>query len=318
MFVANVNMRRLLFFVAVLSLPLVGTYAQGCSDAGFCSMGALQSAGPVFYDTAVRYSTIGLTFVAGSGEQGTSIYNIQADLRLCTSDVGYLELKVPYVTTSGNLGSYSGLGDIMLTQTIVGRYKDYGWNPSFTGGFRASTGNANASYNGRPLPMPYQANLGTLDIILGLSVDRSFGKFGVVGAIGVQNPVAQYNQNQYYDTIPYNADVDTSYFNSRNLIRKGDALLRLEGNYKTRFFTLAAGPLFIYHVTEDHVSTPNENDLALKGSKGLTLNIAGSITVPLDRLTLKLTGGSPVVVRDYRPDGLTRSWVATFGAAWSF
>ena len=179
-----------------------------------------------------------------------------------------------------------------------------------SGGLRISTGTADArNADGLSLPMPYQANLGTTDIISGLSA--RWAKHIVIAA-GYQQPVIQYNENGYLPADIYMAQpAYADYFASAKLKRKGDVLLRAEGQYSFRHWHISAGPLFIYHLGKDHITNMQGVDMALDGSEGLTLNIAGNIAWANDRWKADVSAGTPFIVRSYRPDGLTREWVVT-------
>jgi hypothetical protein len=95
--------------------------------------------------------------------------------------------------------------------------------------------------------------------------------------------------------------------------RKGDLLIRASrgfGNLKDLSFN--AGLLAIYHLGEDQYTNPFEGNkvLPINGSSGLTLNLTGAAYWQAGKRTrVGITAGLPLVVRDVRPDGLTRSWV---------
>jgi hypothetical protein len=282
--------------------------AQGCSDAGFCTAGALQGAAPKPGSKVDLPNSIAFSFTAGSGEQGTAIYMPQLEWREAIGKKSVLELKLPFYIANGNLGAHSGLGDPVLTYTHTLK-QDKSWSLQATGGLRVSTGDASATgKNGLALPMPYQANLGTTDVILGLAFH--YGRY-LTFAAGYQQPVIQYNQNGYVPVdagpaIPHYGD----YFLSAQLRRKGDVLLRAEGHYQWHKLSVSAGPLLIYHLGKDHARI-SATEIRIDGSEGLTLNIAGNIAWTSRRWKADISAGTPLAVRSYRPDGLTRAWVLT-------
>ncbi len=303
------RLSRILFLSATLGSGVSQLYAQGCSDAGFCTSGAMQSAAPASDSIARRLSSIAFSFTAGSGEQGTTILIPQLELVKSIGKKGFAELKLPYYYASGNLGRHAGMGDPLLTYTHEFIHRQQ-WSLYASGGVRISAGNAAArTDNDLPLPMPYQSNLGTTDIILGLSV--GWKKYITVAA-GYQQPVIQYNQNGYLPvSLPGAEQGYTDYFASRQLKRKGDVLFRAEGHYNWRKFSLSAGPLFIYHLGKDRISNAYDMDVTPDGSEGLTLNIAGNAAWTGRRWKADISAGTPLAVRSYRPDGLTREWVVT-------
>ena len=281
--------------------------AQGCSDAGFCTLGAMQSGHAL--DSAMQQKSIGFSFSAGAGENGTAIISPQLEGKFAVGRNSVIEGKLPYNVAYGNKGSHSGIGDLIITYTHSFSKEKSNWKAFGTAATRLSLGKADATDDGRPLPMPYQSNLGTTDLIAGLSI--SYKQYLNIAA-GYQQPIVQYNMNGYEPPMLYPAmPVNEDYFASRRLQRKGDLLLRAEGSWQWKRITLAAGPLFIYHLGMDRTTTLAGNDVLLKGSEGLTLNLAGTFSYSYKRGRLDLLAGTPLIVRDYRPDGLTRAWVIT-------
>jgi hypothetical protein len=106
------------------------------------------------------------------------------------------------------------------------------------------------------------------------------------------------------------------------LERKGDVLLRASRNFSSKgSFSFNTGLLGIFHLGEDSYTNPFESNMMLpiNGSSGLTLNLTGAAYWQVGKQTrVGLTGGIPLVVRDVRPDGLTRSWVLSPEISWSF
>lgn len=283
--------------------------SQGCSDAGFCSIGAMHLLHTAQTDTVKGNNTIAVSMTIGSGEQGTMIYIPQVELSISINRKARIELHLPYYFASGNLGNNSGIGDpiISYTQTFrkASRFLFQG-----TGGLRIGTGNA-AALNDKqlPLPMPYQSSLGTTDLIIGAYA--ATGKYLSIAA-ALQQPLFQYNENNYSPDMPNTGIKEyNDYFNSKKLKRKGDALLKLEGHYTWQAITAGVGPLFIYHLGNDKATDINGDERTIPGSEGLTINIAGSISYTTKKWKIDIAAGSPLVVRDTRPDGLTRSWVIT-------
>lgn len=291
----------LCYLVSVYNMQL---YAQGCSDAGFCSAGNLKG-GHAMETVDTPQHSVGFTFIAGSGEKGTMVYIPQVELQFALKKNRSVEIKLPYNIANGDLGSHSGLGDIIATYSGGIKQKHTSLQLNYSLGLRIGTGQADAKdANGNPLPMVYQNSLGTTDIIAGLHAN--YKKYLNV-AVGYQQPIFQYNHNGYYIG---------DYFPARELKRKGDVLLRIEGQYNWKHCGIAAGPLFIYHLGKDKVTVPDyfitptrTYEVELNGSEGLTLNMAISGYYQWQHCRLDITAGEPFVVRDVRPDGLTREWV---------
>jgi len=282
--------------------------AQGCSDAGFCTAGAMQSGRPVS-DSVTTHSALGASATVGSGEKGTIIITPQLEGKFVLAQRSYVDVKLPFNFCSGNLGHHSGIGDIIATYSRILTADGMPVAITATIGGRIGLGNANATDRGMPLPMPYQSSLGTTDLIIGVGL--VYHKYISIAA-GYQQPVIQYNRNGYLPDIIY-PDMPTGreYFASRDLGRRGDVLLRAEGHYQWNRWSVSGGPLFIDHLGEDRFTTQSGDRASLKGSEGITLNIAGSLSYSLPSRKIDLLVGTPFIVRDYRPDGLTRAWVIT-------
>ena len=277
--------------------------AQGCSDAGLCTSGAMLS-GTVTNNT--KHLQLSFTPVIGGAENGAIIFAPQLELKKYISKLGDVEIKLPCSFASGNLGTHNGLGDPIIT---------FSSNPhiirtlsiQYIIGTRISIGNANATGdNNSPLPMTYQSNLGTTDIITGLV----FGwKKMLSFSLGWQQPILQYNENNYLNPEIIGQSDGHDYFSSRKLYRRGDVLFRAEYQYTKSNWGASVGPLFIYHLGNDKITLTNSSTYALPGSDGITLNIAGNFYYKMQKWKVDCSLGTPLIVRLYRPDGLTRAWV---------
>lgn len=300
-----------LFFV----LASTNIKAQGCADAGFCTAGALKTGN--HNNSEKNYGSIGMSGAVGYGEQGTIVFIPQLEIGKNLSANSLVEIKLPYYIATGNLGIASGIGDIIATYTQgIYRQKDI-WDIKGTVGGRVSLGKSNLTdKNGLPLPMPYQPNLGTIDIIAGLNIRY---KKHYVLAVGLQQPIVNYNDNQYYSGAYFSTDTSyQQYFSSRKLERKGDALLRLEYDKDWKRSGISASTLFIYHLGNDKITTLTGNKTEVAGSEGLTLNLTFNYYRDYKNWRFEAGVGAPLIVRDYRPDGLTRAFVITPRATYFF
>jgi hypothetical protein len=280
--------------------------AQGCSDAGFCTAGALQHSKAT---DSVSASSIGLSLTIGSGEQGVSIFVPQLEWKHSLGPHWNVEAKLSYYIANGNLGTHSGLGDPIVTATRAWMQKSH-WRLFATAGVRVSLSDGSASdERSRPLPMPYQQGLGTTDLIGGLAAQYRHWLFL---SVGYQQPVLQYNNNAYLaEALPQEEAEYKSYFDSRELERRGDVLLRAEGMYARRQWSFSGGALLIYHLGNDHITDLLGQDASVEGSKGLTLNLAAKLGYIKGKSHCEIGGGAPIVYRKARPDGLTRHWLIT-------
>jgi hypothetical protein len=76
-------------------------------------------------------------------------------------------------------------------------------------------------------------------------------------------------------------------------------------------FNLKTSLLGIYHLSKDTYIDGNISNKPIKieGSDGITLNGTLAAAYPLSpKFSISLSAGVPFIVRDIRPDGLTRSF----------
>jgi len=324
--------RSFLLLSFLLSTALVK--AQGCSDAGVCT------AGPIGQMALNADSTNGpeyrhfakLQYSYAIGEQDVVIMQVMPEIALGLTDRLSLQLKIPYLAASGNLGENSGIGDMILT----GSYKfikEQEQNLTAIAGFRLPTGETSPQPleqttfgpDFKPLPMPYQPGLGTLDLLLGVHYRQKRW----TTALAYQHVLSQQNENLFYHE-PWAGNADAlGYFESLYLERANDAVARLQYALPVGGLSLQPGLLAIYHLgldsrlEVDGVDDPlNPKPLIrrdVEGSEGLTLNITVDARYTLtDHWALELAYGSPLVVREVRPDGLTRSMVLNLGLRYAF
>jgi hypothetical protein len=204
------------------------------------------------------------------------------------------------------LGNAGGLGDLYLS-TVYSLSKRKKWLTSILLGLKLPLNSGNIKVDGKSLPMQYQSSLGTVDIITGLSVSSKHWLF----ATGLQLPITGSNKNSFIPVYWNSVDAD-KYIPTNDFNRKADVLLKavyVIGSAKK--LNLNVGLLGIYHVEEDTYIDGNlsNNPIELTGSQGLTLNLISSLRYNISRkFSLGLSAGVPLVVRDIRPDGLTRKF----------
>lgn len=155
--------------------------------------------------------------------------------------------------------------------------------------------------------MDYQSSLGTFDLLFGIGYEVK--KIQVVAAI--QQPLTQ-NGNQFLaSNYPITSHLRT--FQSTNKFqRSGDVLLRVSYPiYLNSKLKLTPSILPIYHLTNDKYTDDLNMKREINGSKGLTLNGNAYLDYEIsNKSIIQFNIGLPFVVRDTRPDGLTRSFIA--------
>lgn len=302
------------------------TSAQGCSDAGVCTAGPIGEL-PSLLDTSSasaeprHYARI--TFSYAVGERSTTIFQVIPELGWGFTDRWGAQLRIPYMSISGDLGNNSGMGDPVLT-TSYAFIKTNEQRLDAMVGLKAYSTDAGEGElvipgNIRTYPMVYQRSLGTTDLLLGVNYRQ--GRWS--GALAWQHVLTDKNAN-HFDHVNYAADdaVARAYEETLFLRRADDLVLRLQ--YAHRFGRLIVQPglLAIQHLGVDtrlDASSINWDTLILprvdiEGSDGLTLNLTADARYKLsDTWALEASFGTPMITREARPDGLTRALVANMG-----
>jgi hypothetical protein len=326
-------MRYVLTFLLVCVLVQFAqdASAQGCSDAGVCTAGPIgelhmEGDTTALADTKQHYARLG--FSDAVGEQQTTILIAMAELGFGVTERLTVSLRLPYQWADGNLGRNSGVGDPVITTSYAFMRKE-GRRLDGMVGVKLNSGNADDTWDGfsidqvpRSLPMPYQTSLGTTDLLLGVNYRHDRWS----GALALQLPVHQANENVFTHAAWGQDPAALGYFESAALERAADAVVRVQYRIPWRRFAVQPGLLAIQHLgTDTQLETAPTMDMmmpervGLLGSEGLTLNLTLDAGYRLnDRWTIELAYGSPLIVREERPDGLTRSMVLNTGLRYAF
>lgn len=300
----TMSYKSLIFFIFLMVFENIYLGAQGCSDAGFCTAGTLR---PQETKDTVYKHAFKLSVNVGIGEQSTTILQAIPEFSFSFFKNNNIQVKIPYTYVHGNLGQTSGLGDPMLSisQTLL---KKNNIIFSVSVACKLASNQSNIKKDTLPLPMPYQVSLGTNDLIVGFS----FGyKKWNIGA-GYQRVISDQNKNSFLRNSWGLHDDANQYFESNQLKRGDDALLRIERGFRYRSLNFSAGIVGIYRLEMDKIliENPEKNVVQLDGSDGFTLNLTGGIQYLVsNKSSLYLSFGMPLVVRNVRPDGLTRALV---------
>lgn len=281
--------------------------AQGCSDPGFCTLSSIKPQDGGFTDAKNRLR-IGASI--GQADYDISVFaNYLEFNRALTNKIG-LDAKITSLSQSGNGISTFGLSDIYLNANFK-----LSNNFRFTLGTKLPLADGNTKKDGISLPMDYQSSLGTVDIIIGIGV--SVEKLQIMAAF--QQPVSK-NENQFMSEDYPQGTLFNSIHTTNKFERSGDVLLRVSYPFAlSKKLTFSPGLLPIYHLMEDRFSWGDGSGGAILGSKGLTLN--GNLFLDYsinEKNGIQFSLGVPFIVRDVRPDGLTRSFVAGLEYNYSF
>ncbi len=297
-------MRSIILITIIFLATLNIAVGQGCSDAGLCTVAGLDSGD----DSKTDNVTFKMSTLFGLGEQNVFHVTGQVEAIIPTSKSQILQVKIPYNSTFGNLGNVSGLGDLSITfnQNI---YSGKNTGINIVAGFKIPSSDANKTLDGYSLPMAYQPSLGTYDIILGLSSTINMWHI----AAGYQHSFGN-NLNEFL-----HSDDNPAYFNNYNesfhLKRADDIMLRVERRILIKESSLILGALPIYHLANDQIKDGIEVD----NSSGLTFNLVSKFEKQIaNNWVFEAVLAAPIIDKEVRPDGLTRSFVGVISFAKSF
>lgn len=291
-------MKNLFYLFTTIFISTI-SFAQGCSDAGICTIGHSFDS-----DEKVLKNNIEVGTIFGGGEADVTYLSPYISYTRKFNEKFSLSTKVTFSSANGEFGTRAAFGDAFLIGNYTFKEKNnkqwsalLGWKIPFT--------SSNLKINDISLPLDYQSSLGTFDLFLGTNLKYKKWDFNAA----VQIPVFNNNKNSYFAEFSGTTD-----FPSTNLFeRKPDALLRATYTLKTKSekFSFKPNVLFIYHLGEDSYENIFSNRENIKGSDGLTVNGNLISTYNFNKTnSLELSLATPFVIRDARPDGLTRSFVA--------
>lgn len=303
---------KIALLTCILSILAITSFSQGCSDAGFCTMGAMKPDQPYNKKIALKLHSIEMNFYRGSTTLTPVIYVATADLNFSLGNKNSVQVKLPYQAVTGRLDDTSGIGDISLCYTRNLFTSDrFDLNLS-VGGKLPTNHSDKVSDEGFPLPMYYQTSLGTYDFITGLSLINRKWLF----ATGIQIPMNR-NGNQFLWESWKDSDEDQAYIHEYNqakeLKRGTDIMFRIERNFRLSRFNFGIGALPIYRITNDEITGPAGTRVKPVGAKGLALSAIATGGYSFNtRSGIKVLIGRKILQRDTNPDGLTRHFVSTF------
>jgi hypothetical protein len=313
-------MSRLLTPLGAVVLALLSVYnclAQGCSDAGFCTMGAMKPDQPFNKKVELKLRTMEISFYRGSTSLTPVIYVATADLNFSLNSKTSFQIKLPYQGVTGRLANTSGMGDISLciTRNII---KGENFDVNLSVGGKLPTNKSDKDVNGYPLPMYYQTSLGSFDFIAGMSLINRNWLF----ATGIQHAFNK-NDNQFLWTAWEGGPEDIAYVqkysNSKELQRGTDIMLRAERNFRFSQWNFTLGLLPIYRINHDEITGGDGKRVRPDGTTGLALSAIFTTGYSFDvRSGVKVLIGHKLVQRDENPDGLTRELVTSLSYYYRF
>ncbi len=295
------NWRAVLFLSLSFLIGGLNLSGQGCSDAGFCTVNGLHPQEEMTQEDGPK-NQLKVGSFYGSADYSINVYGAYLEFRRQLNAAWGLSVKATSLGQNGNGISTFGLGDLFLN----GTYQANG-QLSFTLGAKIPFNRSDRSENGSHLPMDYQSSLGTYDLILGAAYQFA----GWQISAGWQQPLIQNNNLFRPGFHPFNSDL-SAFQNTYGFQRAGDVLLRI--SYPLTLnpkLSLTPSLLPIYHLQNDRYQNFRGQEFEIEGSQGLTLNVNFYLAYSLSNSSaLQLNAGFPLLVREARPDGLTRSFIA--------
>lgn len=283
------------------------SFGQGCSDAGICSVNHHTKSDEEQFKNSVEVATF-----FGAGKSDVTYFSPYVSYSRKINKVIDVTAKITFSSAQGSFGTRAAFGDSYLIGNYTFKKKNnflwsilLGWKFPFT--------SSNLKINYFSIPMDYQSSLGTFDLFLGTNLNYKNWDFNAV----LQIPIFNNNKNSYFDEFSNSNDFPTT-----NLFkRKSDALFRITYHVKpkTQKFVIKPSVLLIYHLGNDSYENVFGERMSISNSSGLTIN-GNLITIyNLNRVNrLELSVAKPFLVRDIRPDGLTRSYIAGLTYSYSF
>jgi hypothetical protein len=309
-------MNRKSFFLALLCAQVLffslQTNAQGCSDSGFCTMGAFRPDQPDLRKAAVRLIAVEMTQHLGFTPFNDVIHSTFVDASFGIGNNGAFQVRLPaYTIIVGELETNRGWGDVFVnySHSIINRPN---FNINLVAGAKfATTAPTVESEDGLPLPLYRQVAFGSNDVNFGASlVNRNW-----TIAAGYQRALNQIdNQFQHSDWEGHDLEEKIAeYDESAGLARGDDLMLRIERNLRLSRFNLFGGPLALWRINEDQVLNPNGILEEVEGSAGLALNFVFGAGYQFNtRMGIRLLNSVRLVEREANPDGLNRTFISQF------
>lgn len=311
------------FQVLVILLSVFGygfsSFGQGCSDAGFCTMGALKPDQPYHKEVNLKIRSMEISQYFGVTRFGDYVHATGVDLNFSLGANSSFQFKIPYMATQGPMGDVGGLGDVSVSASrFLGRFA--GLNVNISAGAKVPVSDANKMIDGRSFPMYYQQSLGTYDFVIGAGM---VSKKWLI-TTGAQIPLYHKNNNGFFwgpwIAAGFDAETVKLYPASINLKRSADFMFRVERNYRLGKWNFYYGLLNIMRFSTDERTHPvSALEVSVDESQGLasTILTGGGYNFSV-KSGLKMTVGRRLVKRHFNLDGLSREWVINLGYQYQF
>ncbi|XOV94235.1 MAG: hypothetical protein ACFHWX_05925 [Bacteroidota bacterium] len=306
---------------SIINLQVI---AQGCSDAGFCTMGAMKPDQNYSKAIDLKLRSIELSYYHATTTLSPVIQSYTADVTIGVNDYNFFQVKVPYMMTKGNFGKTQGLSDISLSWTRQLVTKE-GYTISATLGGKIPSNKSDldrepdGAFGGTgDFPMYQQVSLGSYDLVAGgaFITDEWLLATGVQVALTENNNDFRWGQWPDYPSQEY----VRKYALANNLKRGIDVMLRVERNFRFTNFNFNVGLLPIYRITKDERYDFNiDQRVKVDGTTGLALSalVGGGYRFNVNN-GIRVLFGRKITQKDVNPDGLTRHAIQTISYIYRF
>lgn len=295
---------------AVLALAPGLSAGQGCSDSGFCTMGALKPDQSYVRRIKFRVNSVELTQHLGHSKYGDWIHSTFMDVNVGITKRTFFQVRLPaYTIIEGRMPTTVGWGDTFFsfTQNVLVREK---FQVSATAGGKIYTSRADKkSSDGHSMPMYQQTSYGSNDLMFGLSlVTRQW-----MIATGYSRPLNATRNGFHPDEWKESElhDLVSVYAPSVGLFKGDDIMLRVERNFRLSRWNFYAGVLNLVRVTRDRTLDSEGRLTPVAGSDGLASNLLIGAGYQFNvHSGIRLLTASKLTERAQNPDGLSRDFVA--------
>lgn len=305
--------RKALFSAAVFLCICNLVMGQGCSDAGFCTMGAMRPNQSFSTKGMVKIRSVELLQYVGVTKFNDVILTSLADINIGLGRSGSVQVKLPYTFVSGSLANTNSFADISYSYTHA-LISNNRFQLSGTVGGKIPTNHSDIeSADVRPLPMYYQTSLGSYDIVAGVSfITRKW-----LLAAGYQQALnkngSEFRWSEWKTSDQFSTALE--YPVSWNLQRGKDVMFRVERNFRSTKWNAYLGLLTIYRITKDEVTNGTvQNNFRVKvdGTTGAAITALTGVGYRISTsVALKAMFGLKIINRDHNPDGLSRDYVSS-------
>mgnify|MGYP002713142679 CR=1 FL=1 len=320
--------RNKLFIPGILLLGMFyQSYGQGCSDAGFCTMGAMKPDQAYNKKVKLKLRSIEVSYYRGQTTLTPVVYVANVDATISITENLALQVKLPYQWVKGNFDNTSGMGDISLSLTH--RFIDTDkFDFSATIGTKIPSNNSDLKSSGEKhplskgavLPMYYQTSLGSYDFVAGASLISSKWLF----ATGIQMALtANNNTFSWSEWLPpvYPSESYVKKYPIATKLKRGtDIMFRIERNFRFTKYSFNVGLLNICRIKHDQIMDRTTNEyVEVDGTTGWAITALAGFAYNINiNNSLKISYGHKIIDREVNPDGLTRHEVMTAAYVFRF